>query len=82
MHVQSCSIANLNLLRFCCSPVAVAETPYCCDPEILLPWERDVTLLFSIVVAGVSGQSTLHDTIHAWQAFREQIAPGCYQSKK
>ena len=30
MHVQSCF-----LLLFA---VAVVKTPYCCDPEILLPW--------------------------------------------
>ena len=38
MHMEGCSIANLNLLRFCCSPVAVAESPHSCDPEIFLPW--------------------------------------------
>ena len=27
--------------------VVVAKAPYCCDPEILLPWLRDVTLLLS-----------------------------------
>ena len=25
--------------------VAVAKTPYCCHPKILLPWKRDVTLI-------------------------------------
>ena len=38
MHVQSC-------LLFA---VAVAETPCCSDPEILLPWQRNVTILLSI----------------------------------
>ena len=43
MHIQSFSFANLNLLLF-----AVAKTPYCCDPEIWLPW-CDVTPLLSII---------------------------------
>ena len=40
MHVQSCCFANINLLLFVFVAVAVvvALTPYCCDPEILLPW--------------------------------------------
>ena len=46
MHVQRCFFADVNLLFLCCSllAVAVAKTPYCCHPEILLPWQLDVTL--------------------------------------
>ena len=38
MHVQSCFFVNLNLLFFLLIAVAVAKTPYCCNPEFLLPW--------------------------------------------
>ena len=47
MHVQSCCFANLNLLLFCrslcrcrCRRRCLSSllTPYCGDPEILLPW--------------------------------------------
>ena len=50
LHMQSCFF-------FCQSKpivsllfaVAITKTPYCCYPEILQPWKRDVTLLPSIV---------------------------------
>ena len=29
--------------------IVIAKTPYCCHPEILQPWKRDITLLSSIV---------------------------------
>ena len=43
MQVQSCCFANINLLVFFFAvfvavAVIVAKAPYCCDPEILLPW--------------------------------------------
>ena len=45
MQVQSCCFANINLLVFFVAvfiavavAVIVAKAPYCCDPEILLPW--------------------------------------------
>ena len=41
MHIQSCRFANKNycfLTVLVAVTVVVAETPYCCDPEILLPW--------------------------------------------
>ena len=38
MHVERCFFANLNLLCFFLFAVPVAKTPYCCHPEILLPW--------------------------------------------
>ena len=41
MHVQSCCFANINLSVFCRSLVVV----HCCDLELLLSWQRDVTLL-------------------------------------
>ena len=34
-RVQRYFFANLDTLLFA---VAVAKTPYCCHPEILLPW--------------------------------------------
>ena len=55
LHMQSCFFfANLSCLpfSFCQSKlfaVAITKTPYCCYPEILQPWKRDVTLLPSIV---------------------------------
>ena len=41
MHVQSCCFANINQSVFCRSLVVV----HCCDLELLLSWQRDVTLL-------------------------------------
>ena len=41
MQVQSCCFANINLFFFAifvAVAVVVAKAPYCCDPEILLPW--------------------------------------------
>ena len=43
MQVQSCCFANINLPVFFFAvsvavAVIVAKAPYCCDPEILLPW--------------------------------------------
>ena len=43
MQVQSCCFANINLpvfffAIFVAVAVIVAKAPYCCDPEILLPW--------------------------------------------
>ena len=38
MQVQRCFFANVNLLLFLLFAVAVAKTPYCCHPEIFLPW--------------------------------------------
>ena len=38
MQVQRCFFANVNLLFFLLFAVAVAITPYCCHPEIFLPW--------------------------------------------
>ena len=43
MQVQSCCFANINLPVFffpifVAVTVIVAKAPYCCDPEILLPW--------------------------------------------
>ena len=35
--IQS-NFANLNLLFFSVRCYTVAKTPYCCHPEILLPW--------------------------------------------
>ena len=50
MHLQSCCFALLNLNYcllhvFVAVAVVVAQAPYCCNPEILLPWLRDVTRL-------------------------------------
>ena len=42
MQVQSCCFANINLFFFAvfvAVAVIVAKAPYCCDPEILLPWK-------------------------------------------
>ena len=41
MHVQSCCFANKPVALFAVLftvAVVVAQAPYCCDPEILLPW--------------------------------------------
>ena len=43
MHVQSCCFANKPVALFAvlftvAVAVVVAQAPYCCDPEILLPW--------------------------------------------
>ena len=38
MHVQRFLSANLNILFFLLLAVAIARTPCCCHPEILLPW--------------------------------------------
>ena len=43
MHVQSCCFANKPVVLFAvlftvAVAVVVAQTVYCCDPEILLPW--------------------------------------------
>ena len=45
MHVQSCCFANKPVALFAvlftvavAVAVVVAQTVYCCDPEILLPW--------------------------------------------
>ena len=47
LHMQSCFffLPIVSLLF----AVAITKTPYCCYPEILQPWKRDVTLLPSIV---------------------------------
>ena len=39
--VQSCCFANVNLLLFSflvAVAFVLAYAPFCCDPEILLPW--------------------------------------------
>ena len=41
MHVQSCCLTNKPVALFAVLftvAVVVAQAPYCCDPEILLPW--------------------------------------------
>ena len=41
MHVQSCCFANKPVALFAVLftvAVVLAQAPYCCDPEILLPW--------------------------------------------
>ena len=44
MHVQSCFFAIINLMLALLTILVVvaivvhALIPYCCDPEILLPW--------------------------------------------
>ena len=41
MHVQSCCFANKPTALFAVLfnvAVVVAQAPYCCDPDILLPW--------------------------------------------
>ena len=52
MHGQICCFANRHLFFsvFVAVAVVVAKAPHCCDPEILLPWQRDVTLLLSFLV--------------------------------
>ena len=47
MHVQSCCFANINLLL--CGRPRCRQRRRCLSSEILLPWKRDDTLLFSIV---------------------------------
>ena len=50
MHVKICCFANINLFLAVFVALAVAKALYCFDPKILLPWQRDVTLLLSIRV--------------------------------
>ena len=49
---KSVCFADINPLFFFAVLVAVsvvvAKALHCCDPEMLLPWQRSVTLLLSI----------------------------------
>ena len=38
MHVQRCLFCQSKPIVCLLFAVAVAKTPYCCHPEILLPW--------------------------------------------
>ena len=42
---QSCNAAKKCTKKRAACVKFVALAPYFCDPEILLPWSRDVTLL-------------------------------------
>ena len=57
--------ANLNLMFFFLFAVNVAKTPYCCHPEILLPWWHDVTLLLSIM-SSINWVQWIYRICHTW----------------
>ena len=44
--------------------VAVAKTPYCCHPEILLPWQRDITIPLSMRGRATRFEQLLKSEIH------------------
>ena len=49
MQVQSCCLLiSPEHIIFCRSPCRRRRYWFCCDPEIVLPWLRDVTLLLSV----------------------------------
>ena len=49
MQVQSCCLLiSPERIIFCPSPCRRRRCWFCCNPEIVLPWLRDVTLLLSI----------------------------------
>ena len=49
MHMQIRCFVNKNLLLFCRSPTVTGHCCwFCCHPEIVLPWWRDVTRLLSM----------------------------------
>ena len=50
------NVQNSKLCKCQCKPivfllfaVTIVKTPNCCHPEILLPWQHDVTLLLPII---------------------------------
>ena len=52
MHAQRGCFANINLsisaVLVVVAIVLALKALYRCDPEFLLPWQRDVTLLLSV----------------------------------
>ena len=44
--------------------VAVSKTPYCCHPEILLPWQRDITIPLSMRGRATRFEQLLKSEIH------------------
>ena len=64
MHVQSCCFACINLLLFFRSRFRRRRRPYCCDQEILLPWQREVTLL-SISTTYFTANKEMSDFKHS-----------------